>query len=110
MSTIVALYLNLSAVFLAFGHHLFGARRILRDRRFLRAWVIAYAIIVVLFVPSLWGVAQWSDRSNVPEPSCIGYGRRDRPMGVSSFSPTEPVGRLSPAFRWSRCRSELRSW
>lgn len=67
VSTVAALYCNLSAAFLALGHNVFGSRRILRDRRFRRAWVVAYAVIVVLFVPSIWGVTQWVGVSDVSE-------------------------------------------
>lgn len=67
ISTIAALYLNLSAAFLALGHNLFAARRVLRDRRFLQTWAVAYVIIAVSFVPSLWGVAQWADKVEVAE-------------------------------------------
>jgi 4-amino-4-deoxy-L-arabinose transferase-like glycosyltransferase len=66
-SMIVGLYLNLSMAFLAVGHNAFGATKVLRDDRFRRAWVIAYVIIVVAFIPSLWGVARWADVSEVPD-------------------------------------------
>jgi 4-amino-4-deoxy-L-arabinose transferase-like glycosyltransferase len=67
VSTIVSLYLNLSAAFLAFGHNLFAARRLFADRRFLRRWAVAYAVILVCFLPAVWGVARWADTSEVPE-------------------------------------------
>jgi 4-amino-4-deoxy-L-arabinose transferase-like glycosyltransferase len=67
LSTIAALYMNLSAAFLAVGHNLFAARRVLRDRRLLRRWAIAYAIIAVAFAPSLWGVARWAHKVEVAE-------------------------------------------
>jgi uncharacterized membrane protein len=66
-SMIAGLYLNLSMVFLAAGHNVFGALKVIGDRRFRRSWVIAYAVIVVAFVPSLWGVARWADRAEVAE-------------------------------------------
>lgn len=67
LSMIAGLYLNLSMVFLAVGHNVFAAPRALRERRFRRTWAIAYLIIAVAFIPSLWGVAQWADEARVPD-------------------------------------------
>ena len=41
----------------------------------------------------------------MPLPTCIGYGSRwSAPIGVSSTSSMEPVGRLTPTPAWSLWR------
>jgi 4-amino-4-deoxy-L-arabinose transferase-like glycosyltransferase len=89
VSMIVALYLNLSAVFLAVGHNLFAAGRLLNNGRFLRKWVVAYVIVIAAFVPSLWGVAHWFDQSEVTERMVFAPAAEEQTLlrGGTTFTP-----------------------
>jgi 4-amino-4-deoxy-L-arabinose transferase-like glycosyltransferase len=64
-ATVAALYLNMSAVFMAMGHGLYGLFS-LRGKR-LGLWLVTLAVVVALFVPGMWSVVRWARADEVGE-------------------------------------------
>ena len=86
---VLAVYCNLSALFLAGAHALYAAWRLRRDRgRFGRA-VLAFAVVAVLVSPFAWGLTRWAHSEDV-----VGQARfapraeaGDLVRGETTFSP-----------------------
>jgi 4-amino-4-deoxy-L-arabinose transferase-like glycosyltransferase len=66
-STLAALYLNMSAVFMAVGQGLYLLVRLASRRRRLAGWLVAAAIVVALFVPGMLSVVGWAESGGVDE-------------------------------------------
>ncbi|MBD3368547.1 MAG: hypothetical protein GF405_10335 [Candidatus Eisenbacteria bacterium] len=66
-ATVSALYLNLSAVFMAAGHGLYLLLGLRSSRRRLLAWAAAAVLIVVLFVPGMWSIVRWAGAGGVDD-------------------------------------------
>jgi len=50
---------NLSSVFLAAAHWCFALPRARDDGRFLRRWVVTFAVVLIVISPWIWGVSNW---------------------------------------------------
>ena len=66
-STVAALYLNMSAIFMAAGHGLYLVLRLRRSRRRLLGWLTAAVLIVALFTPGMWSLMRWAQSGGIGE-------------------------------------------
>ncbi len=67
LAVALAVYCNLSAVFLALAHALFAVPRAARDRAFARGAVLAFAVAAALCAPMVWGLTGWAEKEDVTE-------------------------------------------
>ncbi len=80
---------NLSSVFLAAAHWVFALPRMREDRRFLVQWVTAYAVVLIVLSPWIWGVSHWVRVDRVGERVTAPVGAEERQLlrGETTFTP-----------------------
>jgi 4-amino-4-deoxy-L-arabinose transferase-like glycosyltransferase len=89
VSVALACYLNLSGFFLAVAHNVFAGPRLLRDRRFAAKWLGSQAVLLVLLVPALVGLAHWTGKDSVAERVVVATPARTEHLlrGATTFTP-----------------------
>jgi len=87
-ATLVALYLNMSAVFMAIGHGLYLLPRLWRSPR-LVPWVVTGILVVALFIPGMWSVVRWAEADNVGERVALATEAEPESLlrGETTFTP-----------------------
>ena len=89
VSVVLAVYCNLSALFLVAAHALFAAWRLSGERRRMAGAAIAFVMVAALASPFAWSVAGWAQREDVAEMVRFAPGSEAGELrrGETTFSP-----------------------
>jgi mannosyltransferase len=89
VSTVLALYCNLAAAFLAVAHGIYLAARARGDRVFTRRWLAASLVIALFFVPVAWGLVRWVETDEVGARVVVApaAGEDELLRGETTFTP-----------------------
>ncbi len=89
LATVLGLLSNLSAAFLALGHGVFAAPRLVENRAFRVRWVLAFVVVLLLVSPWIWGLANWVKVDRVGERVGVvsGSDASELLRGETTFTP-----------------------
>lgn len=89
VSLALALYSNLSAFFVALSHNAFACGRLVRNRKLLGRWLVAYVVLLLLMTPMYLGLTRWVDVDNVGDRVVLAplAEEQDLLRGATTFSP-----------------------